>query len=171
MIIIGVEHVYQKEDLFNELKQNLPISLYREFLRVMSLYSQDIVGKEELNGMAKDLLSNFSELMEKFKTFLGENERKEGGIFCAVNHSANIFIGKQEEVDQSLKKYVDHLKEEEVANFLHLFLFGKDEDERYELDTMLQLNNSAMRALEYILEKSEMTNSTPDIESLDSKSF
>jgi hypothetical protein len=55
---------------------------YHEFLKCLGLFSQDIVGKQELTGMVQDIIGRYPDLMVSLCSSGGrgrDGQRKQGG--------------------------------------------------------------------------------------------
>ncbi len=73
---VQIDNEYQKElTFFNEVKDKLQSKyLYHEFLRLLNLFSQEIVTKSEVLMLVKQLFVKHSDLFESFKTFVAFDE-------------------------------------------------------------------------------------------------
>eukprot|EP01117_Protostelium_nocturnum_P014921 TRINITY_DN5733_c0_g1_i1.p1 TRINITY_DN5733_c0_g1~~TRINITY_DN5733_c0_g1_i1.p1 ORF type:complete len:1288 (-),score=467.49 TRINITY_DN5733_c0_g1_i1:104-3967(-) len=176
--------------LFNKIKQRLNNQqLYTEFLKCLSLYSQEVISRVELALLVKDLLSKHRDLFDWFRHFIGID----ASILEAFERSAdeNQFESQREQIDidfktckrcgpsyRALPKHaiipvcsgrtplcesvlnnvwvsVTTGTEEGVfkqtrKNQFEEMLF-KCEDDRFELDLVIECNLETIRALEEIL--------------------
>ncbi|PRP88642.1 paired amphipathic helix containing protein [Planoprotostelium fungivorum] len=63
---------YEEIEFFNRIKQRMNNqSLYTEFLKCLTMFSQGILSKAELGLMVKDLLSKHRDLFDWFRNFIG----------------------------------------------------------------------------------------------------
>ncbi|XP_024381894.1 paired amphipathic helix protein Sin3-like 3 isoform X2 [Physcomitrium patens] len=79
---VGVHHPF-----FDKVKARLcSRDTYQEFLKCLNIFSQEIIGREELQSLVGDILGKHADLMEGFTEFLTHCENVEGCI-------AGVFTG------------------------------------------------------------------------------
>ncbi|KAL9240901.1 hypothetical protein vseg_015069 [Gypsophila vaccaria] len=76
----GLKSMYRQEFAFCEkVKERLHSpDDYQEFLKCLHIYSREIITKQELQSLVRDILGKYSELMEAFDEFLTYCEKNEG---------------------------------------------------------------------------------------------
>lgn len=163
--------------------------VYNNFLRCLTLFTQEIVSKSELVHLITPFLSKFPELMKWFKDFLGQNEvepvpynvtrveRPQGDHALDIDYSTAKRLGtsycvippSQEGLKFSGRTPLCH----EVLNnqWVSFPSWAEDnsfvgsrknqyeeymyrcEDERFELDVVIETNASTIRVLEGVFKK------------------
>jgi paired amphipathic helix protein Sin3a len=140
---------YTEYSFFQAVKEKLGNNLlFHEFLRSIDLLGQDMISKEELVALVKELLIDHKDLFKSFKKFIGyKSEKKEE---------------EEEETEEATST-----KESKNSVTYEVESLSPEEEERFELDLLLDLNQSTMRALDNLLDASYVTNTPPLPETLD----
>ncbi|XP_072983641.1 paired amphipathic helix protein Sin3-like 3 isoform X1 [Typha latifolia] len=77
--------VYTREFMFcDKVKDKLHPDTYQEFLKCLHIYSQEIITRNELKNLVRDLLEKYPDLMDGFNEFLAHCENIDGflaGVF------------------------------------------------------------------------------------------
>ncbi|MCL7022371.1 hypothetical protein MKW94_028700 [Papaver nudicaule] len=83
----ALKSAYKQEFLFCEkVKETLGNSgLYQEYLKCLNIYSKEIITRDELQGLVRDLLGKYPDLMNGFEQFLSRCEKIDGLLAGVMN--------------------------------------------------------------------------------------
>ncbi|KAI3952206.1 hypothetical protein MKW98_005901 [Papaver atlanticum] len=83
----SLKSAYPQEFLFCEkVKETLGNSgLYQEYLKCLNIYSKEIITRDELQGLVRDLLGKYPDLMNGFELFLSRCEKIDGLLAGVMN--------------------------------------------------------------------------------------
>lgn len=166
---------------FFKLKQLLPQNDYEEFLKLLSMYNADVLSKAELFFMVRDLLRHQDmELLDWFRKFMQVEDLKDDepqGFLADFDWSASEKLGPSyRSMPRAWASWKCSGRQgntlcHEVLNDTWISvptgsedgtfknsrktqyeeLLFKCEDDRFEMDLLVESNSSAVRALELLL--------------------
>ena len=142
---------YTEYTFFTAVKERLNNNLlFHEFLKCINLYSLNILSKSELIQLVNVLLKQHKDLYDNFKLFIGLDDKEIQNLetdnkIKNLSIPSDVIIESINDIDSSVQF----------------------EEEKFELEIMIDMSNSTMKALQNIVDLAERTETPPAPETLD----
>ncbi|AQK79692.1 Paired amphipathic helix protein Sin3-like 3 [Zea mays] len=167
----------QEFQFCEKLKAHLEPEAYQEFLKCLHIYNQDIITRNELKRLVKDILQHYPDLVNGFNDFLGHCENIDGFLEGTFNKRQTSRMVRPVEKERYKENEGDSDPEKErykeSKNSERVLTFNSKEGaaheastfpskEKFELDMLLESVTVAIERVEKLVERMEGNSLKPD---------